>query len=418
MSSVCLESMISHMISSMIDRIAFSPGWLLLAGVVIMWILIEWWHHRYSIAIVRGIDALYEKTELDREVDIVDQPAHEEFGEYMKSWHDEHKFYLEKFARKGGACFHDLLNRAQRHVSEDYAHTVDVAECIPTTILFRTLNSVRNFSSRRMLEKNGFKSMHLPHVHLYYYTRDSGRKLLLIFPQFSGEFRHLATFAELRDQYDILLVCPLGIQFTWSQVPARHSDSLQEYLPFVLRYEKIVAVAWSAGSVPFQILDRYLELKGMRDKIEAVVRLDPIGHPTSNYTFYTGVMLPWLGLWRHFLDLGTNQGKLKWWQVDFVSHFGCLGFAYLLKTAHGYTYFKAGRFLRCTKMTVAPYQEYQFTATFDPLWNSGHPFFDFDRKFFHAETVSEKFMKGFHGLWLNGERIREHVFPVLNKLAA
>ena len=395
-----------------------TPFWLVVLLVVVLWFLIEWWHHRYSISIVRGIDKLYETRELDRDVDIVDQPAHEEFAEYMKSWHDGHEHFVKKFATIGGASFEELMKRTRGHVCDDYAHTVDAATCVPTTIMFRTMNTVRNFQSRKMLEKNGFKSIFLPHVHLYYYTKEKGRKLLLIFPQFSGEFRHLAVFADLRDQYDILLVCPLGIQFTWSQVPARHTDSLQEYLPFVLKYEKIVAVAWSAGSVPFQILDRYLELKGMRNKIEALVRLDPIGHPTSNYTFYTGVMLPWFGLWRHFLELGSNHGQKKWWQIDFVSHFGCFGFAYLLKTAHGYTYFKAGRFLRCTKMSVAPYNEYQFTASFDPLWNSGHPFFDFDRKFFHAETVSEKIMQGFHGLWLNGDRIREHVFPVLIKHAA
>ena len=398
-------------------ELVVSPFWLVVLLIAVVWFLIEWWHHHYSISIVRGIDKLYEAANFDRDVDIVDQPAHEEFAEYMKSWHEGHEYYVKKFAKNGGSSFEDLMQRSQRSICEDYAHCVDAATCVPTTVLFRTMNSVRNFTSRKMLEKNGFKSIFLPHVHLYYYTRDTGRKLLLIFPQFSGEFRHLATFADLKDHYDILLVCPLGIQFTWSQVPARHTDTLQEYLPFVLKYEKIVAVGWSAGNVPFQILDRYLELKGMRNKIEAVVRLDPIGHPTSNYTFYTGVMLPWFGLWRHFLDLGTNQGQRKWWQVDFISHFGCLGFAYLLKTAHGYTYFKAGRFLRCTKMTIAPYQEYQFTAEFDPLWNPGHPFFDFDRKFFHAVTVSEKIMKGFHGLWLNEERIREHVFPVLMKHA-
>lgn len=399
----------------MIDLLLTSSNVLLL--VAIAWFLIEWWHHRYSVAIVRGIDKLYERAKFDRDVDIVDEPAHEEFAQYMESWHGDHFGYIEEFAKKGGCSFDELMDRSRRNICEDYSHLADVGKCVPTTILFRTINSVSNFTTGRRLEKLGFKKLILPHVHLYHYTKGEGKKLILIFPQFSGEFRHLATFAEWRDTYDILLVCPLGIQFTWSQVPARHADSLQEYLPFVLKYENVIAVAWSAGSVPFQILDRYLELKGMRDKIEAVVRLDPIGHPTSNYTFYTGVMLPWLGLWKHFFNLGSNEGKLKWWQIDFLTHFGCFGFSYLLKTPHGYTYFKSGRFLRCTKMSVAPYKEYYFTAKFDPLWNAGHPFFDFDRKFFHADTVSEKLMNGFHGLWLNGARIREHVFPVIAKHA-
>ena len=401
----------------MIDLL-LSSYWNFALLVAVAWFLIEWWHHRYSVALVHGIDKLYEKAKFDRDVDIVDEPAHAEFAQYMQSWPGDHAEFIEGFAKKGGRSFDELMERSRENICHDVSHSADVGqECVPTTILFRTANSVSNHITGRKLEKFGFKIIRLPHVHLYYYTRGEGRKLLLIFPQFSGEFRHLATFAELRDTFDILLVCPLGIQFTWSQVPARHTDSLQEYLPIVLKYEKFIAIAWSAGSVPFQILDRYLELKGLRDKIEAVVRLDPIGHPTSNYTFYTGVMLPWFRLWRHFFEIGTNEGKLKWWQVDLLTHFGCLGFSYLLKTPHGYTYFKSGRFLRCTKLSVAPYQEYYFTATFDPLWNSGHPFFDFDRKFFHADTVSEKLMTGFHGLWLNGNRIREHVFPVIAKHA-
>jgi hypothetical protein len=410
------------------------------AVLAVTWLMIEIWHHKYSVKIVNEIDRIYETATLERDVDIVEDPCWDEFDEYRKGWESHIADMIEESAQSIGTTFDDFVIRSRRHISHDFVHDIDASrDSIPITFLFRTFNSIQNARTANRLVSDGFVEHRLNFVHIYHYMQPSlvgelsgqvvvgspidcamklrarRRKLVLIFPQFSGEYKSLAVFAELRNSFDLMFVCPLGIQLSWSQVPARHTDTLEEYLPFVLEYDQILAVTWSAGNVPFQVFDRYLQLKGLRHKLEAVIRLDPIGHPTSNYIFYTGVPLPWMKLWSKFLRLGSNGTQQKWWEIGFWCHFGCIGFSYLLKTPHGYTYFKSARFLRCTKVSKTPYKEYHFTAKLDPLWTPGHPFFDFDRKTLCDNNVTEVLMDGFHGLWLNSHSLRSLVFPVILK---
>ena len=339
-------------------------------------------------------------------MDIVERAPIEVFNKYWEACHESQREYLKAHARGSGKSFTEMVKTAVLHPKEDVVQRTNPGDCVPLTFLFRTWNTFRIWKSWRELKVLGFSDISLPHVHLYYYSKvdeTKKRKLLLVYPQFSGEFKMMTVFSELRDQYDILFICPLGIQCSWWQVPARHADSLNEYLPYVLRYDKVVAVTWSAGNLPLQILDTYLGYKNLQSKIQAVIRLDPLGNPTSNFIVYTGVPIPWKKLWLKFLHLGSNGESV--WNIGLVNHIGCIGLSYLLKTTHGYSYLKTSRFLRGgTKLSPSRYPEFHFTARFDPLCKPGTEYFDFDRKFFN---VSEIVVDGFHGMWLSWENMKD-----------
>jgi hypothetical protein len=237
------------------------------------------------------------------------------------------------------------------------------------------------------------------------------KPLLIVFPQFSGEFQILSVFAELRTVFDVLFVSPLGTQCSWSFKPGRYTDALEQYLPIVLQYDKISIVSWSAGNLHFQALDRYLHLKGLRHKVQKVIRLDPLGYPASNFLVFSGIPLSWFKLRAKFMDLCTHNYPNN---VELTDYLGSIGFAFLLKTCHGYAYLKQGRMLRGTKLSPAPYVEHHFCSSFDPCWARHHPIFENDRSIL-CKNVIEHHVDGFHGLWLNKKVIRSDVFPILTK---
>jgi hypothetical protein len=385
--------------------------------ILLGWVGLEFFHHFWSLRVLSGIDSLYARATMTREIDIVESASIAEFQQYWEHCHEDQRNRVGDFALNAGRPFELMVESSTQHPTRDLSHSASCWGAMPITLLFRTFNSVRIWRTTESLRKLGFELFELPHVHLLHYKSDDSprRPLLVVYPQFSGDFYVVSIFSELKDRFDILFVCPLGIQCSWSQRPARHTDSLEEYLPFVLQYDAIIPITWSAGNVPFQLLDRYLELKGERGRIQTVVRLDPVGHPTSNFVVYTGVPLPWHKLWLQFLRLGSRtDGAAGFWD-----HFGCIGLSYLLKTPHGYSYLKSTRFLRgSTKFCLPPYHEHHFTATFDPLWNIQHPFFELDKKLLcNEEHVTTYEMEGFHGLWLSHQTIRDKVFPVVAKYA-
>ena len=363
------------------------------------------------------MDQLYKGAKFDRPVDIVEKPAMAEFQQYWSQSSFAHKQRMAEWAASTGRSIEEHVEMCG-DVSLDYSATVNAADCLPMTLLFRTYNTVKIVYTRLLLEKMGFKTQICKHTHLHWFAEEkdqkySQRKLIVIFPQFSGEYFKLSAFAQLRDQFDILFVCPLGIQFSWFQTPGLHTDSLQDYLPIILKYQHIIPVTWSAGNFPFQVLDRYLHLSGLGSKISALIRMDPLGYPSSNFLVYCGVPMKWWDLHALFFKLASHASPS--WFVGFWNHAGCLGLSYLIKTCHGYIYLKSGRMLRATKLVPSPYPEFHFTAAFDPMWSRGNPIFDHDRNL--LGKVTEFPVEGFHGLWLNSAALRERVFPVIRKFS-
>ena len=389
------------------------------AILLLFWFALEVWHHYWSIRLIRGIDDLYSASasQAEREVDVVDTPSLSEFNSYWKLASNEFKARMCQWSNEMGLELSELIRLARdEHISGDFAQSVDPRHCVPITLLFRTWNTIRIFFTRRKLQSLGFRTILQPSVHLHYFSTNASvpmRPLLVIYPQFTGEFDMLSVFAELRTTFDILFVSPLSTQFSWWNRPGRHSDTLEGYLPLIRKYDHIHVVTWSAGNVHFQILDKFLEVTGRRDIIKSVVRLDPVGFPSSNFLIYSGVPLPWIRLWRKFFEIGHHRPEIT--KHSFSNHFGCIGLSYLLKCPHGYTYMKLGRMLRATKLGPAPYREHLFTAKCDPLFAPGHPVFDHDRQLLCNNNVVEYIVDGFHGLWLSFDIIRERVFPILIK---
>ena len=387
--------------------------WLCL--IVVMWVIAEIAHHYYYINQVKKIDQIYAQAPLDRDVDIVDLPFAQDYEYYWSRVSEGHKATVFKWASEAGMDFEKVIKDAiNSHISNDHIQGVDPGNCLPLSFLFRSYNTLKIFLTGLKLRKLGFKSLYLECVDLHYYSapdEQNQKPLLIIYPQFSGEFSVLAIFTQLRHKCDILFVAPRCVQLTWNFTPCRHSDALEEYLPIVLKYKSVYPLCWSAGNLSFQVLDRYLQQRGMRDKIKAVVRLDPLGYPTSNFLVYSGATLPWSKLYSKFLQIGSHVNPA----ISLRNHFGCLGLSYLLKSSHGYTYVKLGRMLRVTKLVPAPYPEFLITASFDPTWAHNHPFFENDRTVLFAH-VSEESVEGFHGLWINHQTLKVRVLPILMKL--
>ncbi len=380
---------------------------------MVLYVIGELWHHNWSLTKVFEIDRIYMNAKFDRDVDIVDHPAWEEFHRYWDRCTEDFKNCMQQWSVSMGASIDELIQRCkERHISEDFASTIDPRNCVPMTLLFRTYNTVKLWLTGKNLKSLGFIVMFLDHVYLYYYhdTKHPRRPLLVVFPQFSGEFRILSVFSELRHKFDILFVCPRGTQCSWWHRASRHTDALEQYLPYIVNYEKVSVVTWSAGNIHFQVLDRYLYLRNMREKIHTVVRLDPLGYPGSNFLIFSGVPLTFTQLRRRFTELCTYASKNQ--SVGWVNFLATIAFAYLLKTCHGYVYLKLGRMLRVTKLAPAPYVEHHFSASFDPCWAKGHPVFDNDRKIL-CDNVVEHHVEGFHGTWLNWNLIRSDIFPLL-----
>ena len=390
----------------------WEPSWF--AIFISSLVLLELWHHWWSIQQVRAIDQRYASATLEREVDIVDHPPVSEFASYWAQATDEYKRHMFAWGRAAGGCLNEMVRIAKEgHISEDFAQSVNPNVCVPLSFWFRTFNTVKLILTQRRLTSLGFQTMRMKHVHFQYFTASPdgpNRPLLLVYPQFSGEFEKISVFAELNNCFDVLFVLPLGTQLSWWHRPSLHSDSLAEYLPIVTKYNSISVVTWSAGNLPFQVLDRYMQLTGLRDRIKVVVRLDPLGYPSSNFLVYSGIPLSWVSLWKKFVAIGAESCRMS-----IVDHFGCMGFAYLLKSSHGYTYMKLSRMLRTTKFGPGPYSEHLFMASCDPTWARGHAAFDHDRAVLCTPNVCEHLVDGFHGLWLNWDILRERVFPVLVK---
>jgi hypothetical protein len=377
------------------------------AVVITVWIIAEIWHHLWSIRQVGEIDDLYRATQLDRDVDVVDHPSVGEFEKYWERASEAFKKEMAVWSESLGVQIDSLIQSAKNgHIGADFVASINPRSCLPMTMFFRTYNTMKIFLTRSWLKAEGFQLINLPNVQLSYFG-EGDRPLLLIYPQFSGEFQLLSVFSELKQFYDIMFVSPLGTQFSWWQIPSRHSDCLQDYLPFVLKHREIHAVTWSAGNIHFQVLDRYCELRSIRSRIKSVVRLDPLGYPASNFLIYSSVPLSWYKVWRRFYEIGKCN--------TLTSKAACLGFSYLLKCCHGYTYLKLGRMLRCTKLAPAPYQEHLFTAKCDPTFSPDHHIYVNDRKILCQGNVTEYIFEGFHGLWLTRAVIRQNVFPVLIK---
>ena len=378
-------------------------------GVLLLYVLGEVWHHYWSLNKVHEIDKIYATEKFDRDVDMVEHPPWEEFHRYWDRCSDEFKKCMHEWSSAMGTGMDQLIQRCKdRHISEDFASLIDARKCVPMTLLFRTYNTLKLWITSRKLKGQGFAVLHLDHVYLYYYASKRTRPLLLIFPQFSGEFQVLSVFSELRTKFDVLFVCPRGTQCSWWHRASRHTDALEEYLPYVLRHREISVVTWSAGNVHFQVLDRYLSLRKLRERIHTVIRLDPLGYPASNFLIFSGVPLSFSQLWRRFLELCTYTNK----EVGWTNFLATIAFAYLLKTCHGYVFLKLGRMLRVTKLAPAPYTEHHFSASFDPCWAKGHPIFENDRRIL-CDNVIEHHVEGFHGTWLNWKLIRSDIFPLL-----
>jgi hypothetical protein len=391
-------------------------GWTIPAWVTLLclYLLAEVLHHYWAIAKVRAIDQLYANSKLDRDVDVVDHPPVDIFSEYFDSCSPDFVKHMRMWSASVGADLDEMIQRAsEKHISEDFAAFIDPGHCVPMTLWFRTMNTIRLWQTGRFLKKQGFQGIYMSHVHLYYYHKpaEPKRPLLVIFPQFSGEFRKLAVFSELRHMYDVLFVGPLGTQCSWWFKASRHTDALEQYLPFILRHDKVSVVSWSAGNVLFQILDRYLELRNQRHRIQTVIRMDPLGYPASNFLIFTGVLLPLMQLKDKFIQLCTEHTPSNK-PVKLSNLLGCFGFAYLLKSVHGFAYLKLGRMLRATKLACAPYPEHHFAGNFDPCWCLDHPTFNNDSQLLCSNVV-EHSVEGFHGLWVNPDMIRTHVFPIL-----
>jgi hypothetical protein len=395
--------------------------WWHVGGLFLLYLLAEVWHHYWSLSRVRKIDALFANAKLNREVDVVDHAPFEDFNKYWNKCSKEFKTYMREWSLGMGADLDDIVRRSkEQHISQDIAGDIDPSECVPMPILFRTYITIKIWLTKIRLESEGFKAIYLKHVHLYYYTstgpQNEGsdsefrKPLLVIYPQFSGEFFKLSVFSELREKFDILFVSPLGTQCSWFHKPSRHTDALEQYLPYVLRYDKVSVVTWSAGNIHFQVLDRFLDIKGLRHKIQMVIRLDPLGYPASNFLIFTHIPLPWSKLRKKFLGLCATHAS----HVGWGNYLASLGFSYLLKTAHGYVYVKLGRMLRATKLATAPYHEHHFWASFDPCWPTNHPVFENDREIL-CKNVIEHPVNGFHGLWLNWTFVRCNIFPLLTR---
>lgn len=403
--------MFSSQYGEMLISVLLEWPWI---SALLLYVFLEIWHHFWSLKKVREIDQLYAKASLTRDVDVVDHPPWELFSSY---WNHSSPFFIKsmrKWSSAIGADLDEIIARARdRHISDDFASEIDASACVPMTLWFRTFNTIKLWQTARFLVSHGFKAMYLSHVHLYYYSIDSEKKrpLLLVFPQFSGEFKVLSIFAELKHSFDILFVGPLGTQCSWWYKASRHADALEEYLPFVLKHDKVSVVTWSAGSIHFQVLDRYLEIRNLRQKIQTVVRMDPLGYPASNFLIFSGLSLTLLGLRDKFIQLCTEHTPSNL-PVKWTNYMGSFGFAYLLKTCHGLAFVKLGRMLRVTKLACAPYPEHHFVASFDPCWPLDHPVFRNDRELL-CDNVTEHHVEGFHGLWLNWDVIRSKVFPVL-----
>jgi hypothetical protein len=381
-----------------------------------LYITVEVWHHFWSLSKVREIDHLYARAALTRDVDIVDHPPWEQFSSYWQQSSPDFVKSMRMWSSAVGADLDEIIIRAKdKHISEDFASEVDPGQCVFMPLWFRTFNTLRLWLTGRALLKQGFRQLFLNNVHLYYYSKQSSVKipLLVVFPQFSGEFNKLSVFAELKNQFDVLFVGPLGTQCSWWHKPSRHVDALGDYLPVVLKYDKISIVTWSAGNIHFQVLDRYLELRGLRHMIQTVVRMDPLGYPASNFLIFSGLTLSLKQLHNKFLNLCTEHTPSNQ-PVKWRNYLGSLGFAYLLKSCHGFTYMKLGRMLRVTKLACAPYPEHHFTASFDPCWSLDHPVFANDKELLCA-NVTEHHVQGFHGLWLTQDLLRSRVFPILKQ---
>lgn len=390
------------------DEILFSP-WALLVAV---FLLAEVLHHVWSIANVKALDRLYAEAKLDRDVDIIEEPHWREFQTYWRDCDVAFRAELRKWAKDVGQDLDQALEDCKtKHISEDSAQAVDPWGCVPMTHWFRTFNSIKLFITARRLRALGFRSIYGTHCQLHYYTsgNTNERELLVIFPQFSGEFGMLSVFHELKEQYDILFVCPRSTQFSWSYNPGRFADALAEYVSIVLKYDKIVVLTWSAGNTHFQALDRYLELKQERHRVRLLIRLDPLGYPSSNFFVFTAIPLSWRKMRDKLMHAGRNGDPRP---LSWINLLGTYGFSWLLKSAHGYVYVKLGRMLRGTKLVQAPYDEHHFTASFDPCWQKNHFVFENDRKIL-CKNVTEHIMDGFHGLWLSHDLIRSRVFPLL-----
>ena len=384
----------------------------MLEWVIFLWIFLEILHHFWSIEIVLEIDRIYANVLLDRKVDIVDLPMSPEFEKYWSVCSKGQKACFSQWALPTGKTVEEHVSGAtHKSICADYCASVNPRDCVPISFLFRTFNTVKILWTIRVLKNLGFTFIRNMHSHLHWYTRHEKRPLLVIFPQFSGEFQLLSNFAKLVDKFDILFVCPLGIQCSWFQTAARHSDTLEEYLPIIDQYTKILPITWSAGNLPFQVLDRYLELTNQRHKICEIIRMDPLGYPSSNFLVYTGIPIGLFDLHARFITLCGGKITGLW------NKFGCIGLTYLLKTSHGYAYLKSGRMLRGTKLSPTPYHEHHFTAKYDPLWTLGNAVFDHDRHLLCSGHVTEHKIDGFHGLWLNQSTLEKHVFPILHKYA-
>jgi hypothetical protein len=381
---------------------------------VIIIVLAELLHHVWSVMLVKKLDRLFLEAKQDRDVDIIEQPHWTDFQNYWRECAPEFRAEMRGWAKAVGHDLDKLLTESlTQHISEDCAQFINPWDCVPITLLFRTFNTWKLYRTARRLQNQGFRSLYGQHCHLHYFVKDEAeipkRELLVVFPQFSGEFGMVSVFSELKENFDVLFVCPTGTQLSWWQTPSRYSDALSEYAPVVLKYNSVSAVTWSAGNVHFQALDRYLEVKRERHRMRLLIRLDPLGYPSSNFFIFSGIPLPWRALKDKLLALGRN-GRSE--PVGWINYLGTYGFSWLLKSSHGYAYVKLGRMLRSTKLAPAHYEEHHFTASFDPCWQKDHFVFENDRKIL-CKNVTEHIMDGFHGLWLSQDVIRNRIFPIL-----